>query len=318
MDHSATAAGGHRLVYHDGAIRPEHEAVLPMGSIAVRYGVSAFEGVRLYRTAAGGLLAWKLDDHIRRLRHSCKIMGLYTDELWDLPSIVQSLVERNGFDDDCYARIAVSAGNAGDLTTAAEPVLTVTVSPSGRKKWLRDGDGMRLTVSTWQRTPVRAFPSAAKNISAYAGPRLAHAEARAAGFDNCLLTTPEGLVSEAPTATVFLVEDGTLVTPRLRDLVLPGITRAWVLRTAEALGMKVETAAVEPDRVRGGDEVFLCGTGVEFATVKEIDGRALGAWPSCPVTTELVDRYFAQVRGTEPETRFTWAAEESAEEDADA
>ena len=306
---AATALDRPALVFHDGRIVPSDQAALPLGSIALRYGVSVFEGVRLYRGAdpAGGLAPWQLDAHLDRLRNSCRLMGLDERCADEVPWILEDVVAANGIAEDCYARIAASAGNPGGIGDPAQTVLTVSVARSGRKRWLATGEGADLTVSDRRRPGTEVFPSAAKNISAYAGPRLAKAAAAAAGFDDCLLLTDAGLVSEAPTATVFLVEGGRLVTPRLADAVLPGITRAWVLATARALGLEARAEAVEPGRLAAADEVFLCGTGAEFVPTRSVDRTELAGWPACPVTTDLVNVYFEQVRGTAETTLVSWA-----------
>jgi branched-chain amino acid aminotransferase len=72
--------------------------------------------------------------------------------------------------------------------------------------------------------------------------------------------------------------------------------------------MDVRADAVTPERLRGADEVFLCGTGTEFAPVREIDGNELRGWPYCAVTTDLVDAYFRQVRGESAPTAVPWHA----------
>lgn len=296
------------LVHHRGKLVAPEDATLPVGSIAMRYGVSVFEGVRLYRqhAGAGQVRAWLLAEHLARLRNSCRIMGLDEDCCDDMPGIIDELVEVNGVTEDSYVRVAVSAANSGGIGDRAESALTVSVTPSGRKKWLLTGEGARLVVSDWQRPSPAVFPSAAKNISAYAGPRLAMTEAKAAGYDNCVLLTEDGLVSETPTASLFLVERDALVTPRLTDAVLPSVTRAWVLTAARELGLRAEAGAVTPERLRRADEVFLCGTGAEFTPVREVDGIPRGGWPDRRVTTMLVDTYFRQVRGESPATPVGW------------
>lgn len=301
---------GPPLVHHLGRLVPPGEATLPVGSIALRYGVSVFEGVRLYRQNAAPrqVTPWLLAEHLRRLGNSCRLMGLDDALRADVPRVIGELVEVNGVREDSYVRIAISAVNTGGIGDPAVAGLTVSVTPSGRKKWLATGAGARLLVSDWRRPAAAVFPSAAKNISAYAGPRLAMGEAKAAGYDNCVLLTEEGLVSESPTATVFLVEDGALVTPRLADAVLPSVTRAWVLTTARALGLRAGAEEITPQRLRRADEVFLCGTGAEFTPVREVDGHALGGWPDCPVTTTLVENYFRQARGDSPATEVAWDA----------
>jgi branched-chain amino acid aminotransferase len=298
------------MAYHDGHIVPGRQATLPVGSIALRYGISVFEGIRVYRQETGTLAPWLLDEHVGRLRNSCQVMGLDPNVAATVPTVIDKLLAINEVEHDCYVRVAASAASPGGIDAESRTVLTVSVTPSGRKHWLATGAGMRLTVSRWQRPSPRVFPSEAKNISAYAGPRLALAEAKRAGFDSCLLGTEDGLVSEAPTATLFLVERGRLVTPRLSDAVLPGVTRAWVLAVAPEHGIEAFAEPVTSQRLRAADEVFLCGTGLEFAPVREIDGVTLSGWPSCPVTTRLVDVHFAQARGAQPAVAVGWAGVE--------
>lgn len=294
-----------RLVHHAGALVPLAQATVPVGSIAMRYGVSVFEGVRLYRQRDGDVQPWLLREHLERLAESCRLTELDAGACAEVPGIVDELVRVNRVADDAYCRIAVSAGNAGGIDAVAEAVLTVSVTPMARKRWLAEGRGMRLTVSPWQRTPNAAFPSAAKNISNYAGPRLAAAQARREGYDGCVLVTGGGLVSEAPTAALFVVTGGRLVTPRLADDVLPSITRAWVLAVAERLGFVAEAGPVTPDQLRDADEAFLCGTGIEFGPVAEVDGRRLRSCPG-PVTSALVAECFRQARGDAPAPDVAW------------
>jgi branched-chain amino acid aminotransferase len=300
-----TGAAG-ALAYHDGSFVPLEQASLPVTSLALRYALSVFEGVRLYRGDGGGLRPWLLGAHLERLEYSCRACALEVPgDLARAGEILERLAAANG-DADSYARIAVSAANAGDLFTDASPVLTVTLAGMGRKRWVAGGAGMRLQVSAWQRPSAAVLPRGAKTIAAYAGSRVALLEARRAGYDSCLLTTPGGLVSEAPTATVFAVEGSRLVTPRLADGVLPGVTRAWLLALAPALGLEARCEPVPPGRLVEADEVLLCGTGIEVAPVRSVGERDVAGWPEHAVADRVTRSLFAQARGEAPVTAFAW------------
>lgn len=300
-------AGPADTVFHAGALVPADRAALRADSMALRYGLSVFEGVRLYRHTGGGLRPWLLPQHLERLRASLRAMRLPDPGVDRLADIIDELVARNGLTDDAYCRISVSADGPGLIDAPVRSVLTVTVRPMGRKRWLAQSEGMRLNVSRWQRPSAAVLPTHAKSISQYAGSRVALMEAKAAGYDGCLLTTPEGHVSEAPTATLCTVHDGMLGTPPLSDGVLPGVTRAWVLAVCRTLGIPAVPYTIDGERLRGANEVFLCGTGLEFATVREIDSAEVRDWPASPITGRLVERYFAEVRGDVPPTDVTWS-----------
>jgi branched-chain amino acid aminotransferase len=291
-------------VFFGGRWVTRAEATVPIGSLAMRYGVSVFEGIRLYtRSGAGGMAPARpflLDEHVARLINSLALMRLSDPGVSCLPELIDELVERNDIRDDAYVRASVTPTNAGDLDSPAVCELAVTAVPMARKRWLAQGTAMSLAISQWQRAPARAFPPAAKNVSNYAGPRLAWLAARDAGFDGCVLTNSAGRLCEAPTAALFLVKDGRLLTPRLSEDVLPSITRAWVLRTARRHGIPADEATLTAADAYAADEAFLCGTGIEIAPVRAFDGRLLGGRTrpggSTGIVGRLVEWYFAAAR----------------------
>jgi len=274
------------------------EATVPIDSLAMRYGLSVFEGIRLYAPAGGGRArAFLLAEHLKRMARSLRAMRFPDPGIADLPAIVEELAERNDITEDAYVRVAATPFNAGQLGDPARPELTVTASKMGRKRWLAEDRAMALRISDWQRGSAAVHPPAAKNIANYAGPRLAWLAAREAGFDGCVLTNQYGRLAEAPTAALFLVRDDTLRTPALSEDVLPGITRSWVLTTARRLGVGVEETHLTHQDAYDADEAFLCGTGLEFAPVASFDGRACRHQGERPLTRRLIIEYFARVRG---------------------
>ncbi|MFJ3966397.1 aminotransferase class IV [Streptomyces sp. NPDC090036] len=295
-------------VFHAGRLVPAHEATLRVDSMALRYGLSVFEGVRVYRLAGGGVRPWLLPQHLDRLRASLSAMLLPDPGVDEIPGIVAELTARNGITDDAYCRISVSAEGPGLIGDEVKGVLSVTLRPMGRKRWLNGADGMRLGVSRWQRPSAAVLPTHAKSIAQYAGSRIALAEAKAAGYDGCLLTTPEGRVAEAPTATLCAVHDGALSTPPLTDGVLPGVTRAWVLAACRDLGIEAQPRSTDVARLRAADEVFLCGTGLEFAPVRALDSVTVPDWERRPVMSRLAEKYFAEVRGETRATEVRWSS----------
>jgi branched-chain amino acid aminotransferase len=274
------------------------DATVPIGSLALRYGISVFEGIRLYSQGGGkSPRPFLLAEHMDRLLNSMTLLRLACPNVGQLPQLIDELIERNGVSGDTYVRVSVTPVNPGDLSDEAKPVLAISAVPMGRKQWLAEGKGMSLAVSDWQRASAASFPPAAKNISSYAGPRLAWLAARDAGFDGCILANRADRLCEAPTAALFLACDGELLTPALTEDVLPSITRAWLLREAAASGRPAREAKLTREDAYGADEAFLCGTGIEIAPIRSVDGHQMRGWPAAPVTHELIVSYFAAARG---------------------
>jgi branched-chain amino acid aminotransferase len=284
------------------------EATIPAHSLAMRYGISVFEGIRLYAPLQPGTpCPFMLGEHVDRLVSSMTLMRLPDPGVRRLPELIDELIDRNGISEDSYVRVSVTPTNPGDLGDPAVPVLAITASPMGRKRWLSDGAAMSLAISDWQRAPAQSFPPAAKNISSYAGPRLAWLAARDAGYDGCVLTNRAGRLSEAPTAALFLIRGGQLVTPALSEDVLPSITRAWVLRAARSSGISAVESELTREDAYQADEAFLCGTGIEIAPVRAFDGRVLAGGPAAPVTRGIIVSYFTAARGSSGESPIAWA-----------
>ncbi len=289
-----------RVVYHDGAYVAESAAVVPVASQAMRYALSVFEGVRMYtRSAQERPRAFRLEDHLRRLRQSLRVMQMPCDDLDTLPAIIERLVDDNAIDHDCYVRIAVSVVSPGTMRELAiRTATTVSVTSMGRKSWLAEGRAMRVCIGPWQQPAALAFPPEVKCIARYAGARMASLQARRSGYDEIILLGANGHLTEAPTANLFLVRDGIVWTPPVRDGALPGITRATLLELAASRGLTARIESLSRDDAYGADEAFVCGTGLELAPIESFDGLPVSCQGLGPITKSLIGAYFETVRSS--------------------
>jgi branched-chain amino acid aminotransferase len=292
------SAAAFPLCFHKDAFIPWERATLHANSLAMRYALSVFEGIRVYvQSDATTARAFRLEAHLDRLRRSLQLMRLPYPQGIDISDVISQVIERNAVSEDSYLRVSVSADNFGDIGAVVRTCLNVSVSRMGRKKWLAEGRAMRVAISHWQRAPEAAFPAAAKNISNYAGPRLALLEARDNGYDSVVLTNHDGFLCESPTAILFVVRDGVLLTPPLNEGVLPSITRLTVFDLCQRLGIEAREQRLSRTDAYLADEAFLCGTGLEFAPIAAFDSHALSAWKEWPTTPRIIDAYFQHARG---------------------
>lgn len=111
---------------------------------------------------------------------------------------------------------------------------------------------------------------AAIKSTSYASKMLARRHVRDAGADEGLFVAPRGIMLEGTATNLFVVHRGALLTPPIRDGVLPGVTRSVVLQLARAAGMRVRDARVTLATLRRADEVFLTGSTTEILPVREI------------------------------------------------
>lgn len=287
-------ADAFRWAWRAGALVPYEQLTIHAESMAMRYALSAFEGVRGYVQHDGARVRFfALDDHAARLHQTLALAGLPPIANGEIDALAARLLEANDVRTDCYLRIAVNATSLGTLKGDARTELFASVQPMGRKPTAEAG--LSVAISDRRKPDDDMFPQSAKVICNYAGPRLAYLDAHARGFDDVVLRTSDGFLSEAPTSNLFLVRDGGMLTPRIEDAILPGITRKHLIALGRGLGLAVEERALTHEDAYAADEAFLCGTGLEIAPVSRFDDRVLPAHRV--VVPRLVDAYFSLVRG---------------------
>src|SRR6201990_1648960 len=157
--------------------------------------------------------------------------------------------------------------------------------------------GIRAKVSSWRRIPHDALIPHAKASGQYLNSVLAKVEATKAGYQESILLDSHGFVSEGTGENIFVVRDGSIVTPPQTAGILDGISRKSILTIARGLGYEL----VERDLARAelylADEVFLCGTAAELVPVREIDDHVIGSGARGPVTAAVQSVYFDALHG---------------------
>ncbi|MGA8206793.1 MAG: branched-chain amino acid transaminase [Candidatus Dormiibacterota bacterium] len=294
-----TAAGD--IVYFGGEFVDWDQARVPITTHAFNYGTGCFEGIRAYwGKEQEQLFVIRLEQHTQRLLRSAQILHLEADPALTtakLGEIVLELLARNDYQEDAYIRpILYKAGRTIQVKLAGIPTeFCCYTLPFG--DYLDIRKGLRLMTSSWRRIDDNAIPARAKPIGAYLNAALAADEARVRGYDEALMLTSDGHVSEASSANLFMVSDGVVITPPVTEDLLVGVTRDCVISMVRELGWELEQRRVDRSELLSADEAFLCGTGVQIAPITSIDDRTVGQGRLGSVTKELQDWYLKIVRG---------------------
>ncbi|HEY2506651.1 MAG TPA: aminodeoxychorismate synthase component I [Streptosporangiaceae bacterium] len=101
-----------------------------------------------------------------------------------------------------------------------------------------------------------------------------------------LILDSDGAALETDRANVFAVCDGTLRTPPADGRLLPGVTRAAVLRLAAQAGVPVRTGPVTAADLASASEAFVTNAVRGVLGVRSVDGAPLPAAPG-PVTLRI-------------------------------
>jgi branched-chain amino acid aminotransferase len=259
------------LISVDGVVTPASEAVLPLPDDGLFRGDGVFEVLRAYR---GRLFAFK--EHLDRLEASAAAIELgvnreaITAESTALMKRVAGELAGTGHL-ECLLRIIVTRGGRRVLSIEPLPVHSASIA---------------LATVTYSPTVIL---DRVKSLS-YAANMQATRIAKRTGFEEALLVTPEGVVLEPPTSTLFWVSaDGPLRTTDTSAGVLDSITRRKIIERCE-----VETGYFGIGDVMASSEAFLASTTREVQPVHAIDGQTIPVDPA-PRTAEAAGAFLEAV-----------------------
>lgn len=294
----------HKFAFFEGNYVNLENAKVSIMNHSFMYGTAVFEGVRGYwNEEHGEMYLFRLREHFLRMADSMKIMHLgvkySVDELVD---IAVELVKRNEPKTDTYLRpSAYKAGQRVGPSLEDNPsdICMFTV-PFG--DYFHGAPGLKVQVSSWRRVEDNAIPARAKIVGAYANTALAKTDAILAGFDECIVLSENGHVSEGSAMNFFMVKNGKLITTPTSENILEGITRGSIIEFAEKeFGYKAITRQIDRSELYTADEIFFCGTGAQIAPIIEIDKREVSGGVAGPMTTKIRDFYTSMCRGEKAE-----------------
>jgi branched-subunit amino acid aminotransferase/4-amino-4-deoxychorismate lyase len=217
--------------------------------------------------------------HLARLALGCQRLG-WPFGFPDARQTMAELAARNGFTSGrSRIRLNVTAGSGvmGDLTPGDDRLILMTAARAAEPPATTTAN-----LSPFVRNERSAFAGLKSN--SYAENPVALDHARRLGFEETVFLNTAGNLCEAATSNLFLVRNGTLLTPSPASGCLQGITRAVVIELAARLDIPCEEAALPAALIDEADEVFLTSSIRGVMGVSRFEQRAL---PAGPLTGQL-------------------------------
>jgi branched-chain amino acid aminotransferase len=282
---------------------PLSEAKIGVLTHALHYGTACFEGIRgNWDSKEKRLCLFRIRDHYERMLEGCRILKINLPYSVDkLCQLTKELVERSGYREDVYIRplayksseaIGVRLHNLED-----DFLVIVTTLPP----YLDAENGVRCCTSSWRRVDDTMIPPRGKICGIYVNSALAKTEAWEDGYDEAILLTQDGHVSEGSGENIFLVSGGNLITPPSSDNILMGITRDTVMKLAKnELDMDTVERQVDRSELYVAEECFFTGTAANVAPILEIDHRPIGTGKIGKITAKLQKLFAKVMRGGNP------------------
>ncbi|MGF1537862.1 MAG: branched-chain amino acid transaminase [Elainellaceae cyanobacterium] len=286
------------IAYFENQFVPFEQANISIATHALHYGTGAFGGMRGLPDPQnpGQVLLFRLDRHCDRLSASARFLH------YDLPadkirSVILEFVQKNRPDTSFYIRPFVYTSDLGIAPRLHNVQKNFFIYGIELGDYLSP-EGVSCRIGSWYRQEDRSLPLRGKISGAYITSSLAKTEAVDSGFDEAILLNSQGKVSEATGMNIFIVRNGTIITPGFDQDILEGITRDSVLAIAKTLDIPIKERPIDKSELLIADEVFLSGTAAKITPVKRIENYLLPTHR--PITEQLRETLTAITENRDP------------------
>lgn len=279
------------FIWMDGKVIDWKAARIHILTHALHYGGAVYEGIRVYNSKA-----FKLSEHINRLFHSAKTIGLTIS--FSKEQICLAVEDQIGMNKilNGYVRPFAWRGTETMLINGSKKEGHIAVAvwetfEDARIK-LRDR-GTNLMISKWKKPPANSSVWSAKSASVYTIATIVKNEATDHGYDDALMLDQEGNLTEATTSNFFAIIGDELHTP-LADCFLNGITRQTVMELAKELEIYTVERHIMEEEIKFFHSAFLTGTASEIIPVNSIGNQKLDMENS--ILKQLIASYSSLVK----------------------
>ncbi len=289
-------------VFFEKQFMPLENAKIGVLTHALHYGTACFEGIRgNWDSEQNRICIFRIQDHYKRLLNGCRLLKIELPySIDDLCQLTIELLNKSGFNEDVYIRPLAykSSQSIGVRLHGLENELLIVATTLGS---YLGKDRVRCCTSSWRRVDDTMIPARGKISGIYVNSALAKTEAEENGFDEAILLSSNGHVSEGSGENIFAVIDGTLITPPSPDNILIGITRNSVIELAKKeLGVDTIERSIDRSELYLADECFFTGTATHIAPIIEIDNRTIGTGDIGKITGDLQKLYNKVIKGSNP------------------
>jgi branched-chain amino acid aminotransferase len=282
-------------IWLDGNLVDESEAKISVFDHGLLYGDGVFEGIRFYNGRI-----FRLEEHIRRLFDTSRAIVLNLP--WTFEEICRftcETVAANGLRDG-YVRLVVTRG-PGELGLSPylcpKPsmfIIVTTIRLYPEEHYL---NGLAIITCATRRPAPAALMPQVKSLN-YLNNIMAKVEAIQANALEAVMLNEQGYVAECTGDNIFIVKNGTLLSPLISDGALDGITRSVMIELAAKLGIPFVERSLTRYDIFTADECFLTGTAAEVIPVTSLDRRTIGDGKPGTLTRRFLEAYHELVNST--------------------
>ena len=272
-----------KSVYLNGEFLPPERASVSVFDRGFIFGDGVYEVIPVF----GGRL-FRLPHHLTRLERSAaeiRLRNPLTHAEWE--QVFARLVRDNGGGDQSVY-LQITRGVA-PRDHAFPPGATPTVFAYAQPVKYPAPDAIAPGVAAVTAGDVRWLRCDIKAIALLAN-ALLRQQAIDQGAAEAILIR-DGMAMEGAASNIFVVRNGTLITPPAGPLILTGITRDLVLELAQANGIPAREEPIPEAALHDADEIWLTSSVREVTAVTQLNDRPVGSGRPGPLHARLLTLY---------------------------
>ena len=255
------------IAYLNGSFLPLDQARVPVMDRGFLFGDGVYEMMPVY-----GERPFRLDQHLRRLALSLQAIDIPNPlQAGEWTALVHELLELNpaGGDRSVYIEVTRGVGDRNHIYTGEtlQPTVFLLCRPLGIRDFSQGVGAITHADIRWDYCHIKAVSL----LPAVMLKQMAHS----AGSHEAILLR-NGEVTEGAASNVFIVSDGTVITPPEGNVLLSGITRDLVLELLAGADIPCTEARISEAALRAADEIWITSSTMEIAPVVSVRRRPLG------------------------------------------
>ena len=254
------------LGYYNGKFGPIEEMMIPMNDRVSYFGDGVYDA-----TYSRNHIIYSLDEHIDRFFNSAALLRIRIPhtkaEMSDL--LCEMVKKVDDGDQFVYWQVTRGTGmrNHAFPDESVPANVWITLKPKKVNDTYKKVKLISLEDTRFLHCNIKTLNLIPSVIAAQ--------KTAEAGCDEAVFHRGER-VTECAHSNVSIIKDGVFVTAPTDHLILPGIARAHLIKTAKALGYAVDETPYTMDELRNADEVIVSSSGSFCLAANELDGKPVG------------------------------------------
>lgn len=227
-----------------------------------------------------------LDRHLNRLQRSADKMEMQIPAFDELKIACLEVLSQSEIENAELGRLRITVSTGpSELGSARGDGWTLVVVYAHAKKWPESAKVIISDVVRNEKSPL-----AGAKTTSYAENVLALKRAQAVGASEAILLNLQGNVCEGTGSNIFVVKNGTVITPPIADGLLAGITRDAVIESLP-IQVRFSELSFNVEELLSADEVFITSSTRDIQPVSRIGNQEFQIGPLTKMLIENFSRW---------------------------